>query len=141
MALDPAAAGSSFADPGSHPNPNESLLFAARRGNEPYGVVVLSEKLHTPWHNFAGFKDGPDFLRRIPTGWPPEAHFKILSSRHSITPAGFLVDELDYSVNGEYDSGITVQTGDYIVVFKCNAKSAADLAMMTSSALAISSDR
>lgn len=124
-----------------HPNPNESLLFAARQGNEPYGVVILCEKLHTPWHNFAGFKDGSDFLRRIPVGWPPEAHFKILSSKHAVTSGGFPVDELDYSVNGEYDSGITVQMGDYIVVFKCNAKSPADLDEMIRSALATSSNK
>jgi len=120
-----------------HSNPNETLLFSARQGNEPYGVIVLSEKLNTPWHNFAGFKDGPDFLRRIPIGWPPEAHFKILASRHVITPNGLSVDEMDYTVSSEFDSGITIQIGDYIVVFKCNAASLGGLDTMTKSILAI----
>jgi hypothetical protein len=126
---------------GPHPNPNESLLFAARQGNEPYGIIMLSEKLNTPWHSFAGFKDGPDFLRRIPVGQSPEDHFKILSSKHATTSGGFPVDELDYSVGGEYDSGIAVRTGDYIVVFRCNAKSLADLAVMTNSVLATRSEK
>ena len=120
-----------------HSNPNEALLFSARQGNEPYGVIVLSEKLNTPWHNFAGFKDGPDFLRRIPVGWPPEARFKILASKHVTTPGGLVVDEMDYTVSGEFDSGITIQIGDYIVVFKCNSASLGDLDMMTKSILAI----
>jgi hypothetical protein len=126
---------------GPHPNPNESVLFAAGQGNEPYGILVLAEKLNAPWHTFAGFKDGPDLLRRIPTGWPPEARFKALSSKHATTPGGFPADELDYSVNGIYVSSVTVRTGDYIVLFKCAAKSLADLAAMTNSALATASEK
>lgn len=122
---------------GPHPNPNENLLFAARQGNEPYGIVVLSEKLNAPWHNFAGFKDGPDFLRRIPIGQAPEDHFKILAEKHAATPDGLAVDEMDYAVAGEFASGITVRIGDYIVVFKCNAASLEDLDTMIKSVLAI----
>lgn len=122
---------------GPHPNPNEALLFAARQGSEPYGIVVLSEKLNAPWHNFAGFKDGPDFLRRIPIGQAPEDHFKVLASKHVTTPDGLSVDELDYAIAGEFASGVTVRIGDYIVVFKCNAASLQDLDRMTKSILAI----
>lgn len=122
---------------GPHPNPNEAVLFAARQGNEPYGVLVLSEKLNTPWHNFAGFKDGPDLLRRIPVGQPPEAHFKILASKHATTPDGLSVDELDYTVSGEFGSGITIRFGDYIALFKCEAASLEDLDKMTQSVLAV----
>jgi len=122
---------------GPHSNPNENLLFAARQGSEPYGVVVLSEKLNAPWHDFAGFKDGPDFLRRIPVGQAPEDRFKVLASKHATTPDGLSVDELDYAVAGEFASGITVRIGDYIVVFKCNAASLEDLERMNKSILAI----
>lgn len=122
---------------GPHANPNESLLFAARQGNDPYGVIALYEKLNTPWHSFAGFKDGPDFLRRIPVGWPPEAHFKILANKHLTTADGLTVDEMDYTVSGEFDSGIAIRMGDYIVVFKCNTGSLRDLDTMTRSILAI----
>jgi hypothetical protein len=117
------------------------VLFAAGQGNEPYGILVLAEKLNAPWHTFAGFKDGPDLLRRIPVGWPPEAHFQTLSSKHITTPGGFPADELDNLVNGVYASGLTVRTGDYIVLFKCEAKSPADLAAMTGSALATASEK
>jgi hypothetical protein len=122
---------------GPHSNPNEALLFAARQGSEPYGVVVLSEKLNTPWQNFSGFKDGPDFLRRIPIGQSPEDHFRILASKHAMTPDGLSVDELDYAIAAEFASGITVRIGDYIVVFKCNAASLEDLDTMTKSILAV----
>ena len=122
---------------GPHPNPNEAVLFAARQGNEPYGVLVLSEKLNAPWHKFAGFKDGPDLLRRIPIGQAPEAHFKILASKHTMTSDGLSVDELDYTVSGEFGSGITIRFGDYIALFKCEAASLEDLDTMTKSVLAV----
>ena len=43
---------------------------------------------------------------------------------------------MDYAVSGEFDSGIAIQFGDYIVVFKCNAASLADLDAMTKSIMA-----
>jgi len=46
-------------------------------------------------------------------------------------------DELDYLIYGENSSGVSVQIGQYLVVFKCNAKTAADLAEMTKSAAAL----
>jgi hypothetical protein len=107
-----------------------NLLFAARQSNKPYGVIVLSERLNASWHNFTGFKDGPDFIRRIPTGWPAQANFMILASKHATTPDGFAVDEMDYTASGEYDSGIAIRLGDYIVVFKCRTASFQDLKLM-----------
>ncbi|HWG17362.1 MAG TPA: hypothetical protein VN678_05835 [Acidobacteriaceae bacterium] len=124
---------------GPHPNPNEWLLFAAQQGNEPYGILMLVEKLNAPWHNFPGFKDGADFIRRVPAGATPEERFKILESKHSTTAAGLVFDEMDYISGGVYHSGIAIQTGGYIIVFKCDGKSLADLAAMTGSALATSS--
>jgi hypothetical protein len=79
----------------------------------------------------------PDFIRRIPVGWPPEAHFQILASKHVITPDGLSADEMDYKASGEFDSGIAIRLGDYIVVFKCNTDSLEDLNTMTKSILAI----
>jgi hypothetical protein len=120
----------------AHPNPNEYSLVAARQGSEPFGIVMIAEKLHFPTeHNPMGFKDGADFLDRVGQGWSPP--MKVLRRKRSTNPDGFLLDELDYIVANEYQSGITTQVGEYIVVFKYNAKSSSDLAMMTKSILAI----
>jgi hypothetical protein len=119
------------------PLPGEFLLFAAQQTGKPFGIVIISEKLHVPTpHNPAGFKDGADFLNRIPIGWTPADHFKTLKTTHSTTPDGLSVDQMDYTVSDEFDSGIAIQFGDYIVVFKCNAASLADLDIMTKSILA-----
>jgi hypothetical protein len=121
----------------ANPNPNEFMLFAARQGSEPFGIVMIAEKLHvTTAHNSTGFKDGADFLRRIAPGVGPDSHMKVLGNKHFTNADGLIVDELDYQIENEYDSGIAIEIGQYLVVFKCNAKSVADLTTMTKSALA-----
>ena len=119
------------------PNPNEYPLFAARQGGDPFGIVMIAEKLHAPTpHNRTGFTDGANFLSYIVPGFGPDAHVKVLASKHMANPNGFVIDELDYAVANEYDSGIAIQSGQYLVVFKCNAKSPSDLEIMTKSILA-----
>lgn len=116
------------------PNGYEFLLFAARQGDEPFGVLVLGEKLHVPTAHTSGFRDGADFLDRAVRSFDPAGHPKILMRRHFINSDGIPIDELDYLIYGEQTSGIAAQLGDFLIVFKCNAKSAADLAQMTKSA-------
>lgn len=97
---------------------------------------MIAEKLHVPTeHDPSGFRDGADFLNRIGKGWNPP--MKVLSKKSLTNKDGFLFDELDYMVANEYQSGIAMQVGEYIVVFRCNAKSSSDLAVMTKSVLAI----
>jgi hypothetical protein len=120
----------------AHPNSNEYPLFAARQNGEPFGIVMIAEKLHVPTeHNPTGIKDGADFLDRIGRGWNPP--IKVVDRKRTTNPDGFIFDELDYIVADEYQSGVTMQIGEYVVVFKCNAKSSSDLAAMTKPILAI----
>jgi len=120
-----------------NPIPGEFKLFAAQQGSKPFCIVIVSEKLHVPTpHNPEGFRDGADFLKRIPTGWSPADHFKTLDSRRTTTADGLPFDELAYAVHNEFDSGIAIQIGQYLVVFKCNAESPSDLSTMTKSILA-----
>jgi hypothetical protein len=118
-------------------NPGEFELFAAQQVGKPFGIIIIAEKLNVPTqHNPTDFRNGADFLRHIAPMWAPEAHFKILDNKHTTTPDGLPLDELDYSVSNEFDSGITIQIGQYLVVFKCNSASLADLDTMTKSILA-----
>ena len=122
--------------PQSSPYNNEFLLFSARQGDEPYGVVVLAVRLNTITPHSKGIRDGADFLDRV-ARFNPQQHAVIVSRKHFTNAAGLVFDQLDYSENGAPSSAIAAQIGKFLIVFKCNAKSAADLAEMNQSAVAI----
>ena len=116
---------------------DEFLLFSARQGDEPFGVVILAEKLKVPTPHTKGIQDAADFMARVKRGFDPAGNWKKLAETHITNVDGIPIDELDYTIFGEYDSAVVAQVGDFLVVFKCNAKSASDLAEMTGSAIAL----
>jgi hypothetical protein len=115
---------------------NEFMLFAAKQGDEPFGVLVLAERLHAMTPHSKGFRDGADFIDRVEK-FNPEQHAVILSRKHFTNVNGLTIDQLNYTTNGEYTSAIAAQIGNFLIVFKCNAKTAADLAEMDQSAVAL----
>jgi hypothetical protein len=119
------------------PNGYEFLLFAAKQGDEPFGAIILAEKLNIPTAHSTGIKDGADFIDRIIRSFDAAGKPQILSRRHFTSPDGIRFDQLDYLIFGEHTSGVTAQTGDFLIVFKFNAKTAADLEEMTKSAIAL----
>jgi hypothetical protein len=123
--------------PQSSPNASEFLIFSARQGHEPFGVIMFAEKLNVPTRHTSGIKSGADFLDRAIQTFDPKGNPKILSRKHVENQDGLAFDELDYMIDGEYSSGITTQVGQFLIVFKCNAKTVADLAKMTESATAL----
>jgi hypothetical protein len=122
--------------PQSSPYANEFLLFSARQGDEPYGIVILAEKLNAVTPRSKGIKNGADFLDRVEK-FNPEQHVVIVSRKHFTNAASLVFDQLDYTENGAPSSAIAVQIGTFLIVFQCNAKSAADLAEMNRSAIAL----
>lgn len=123
--------------PQRSPYASEFLLFAAREGGEPFGIIVMAEKLNVPTAHSSGIRDGADFLDRAIKTFDAQGKPKILSRKHWRDAGGLQFDELDYMIYGEYSSGIAAQIGQFLIVFKCNAKSASDLAEMTDSAVAL----
>ncbi|MGB7546361.1 MAG: hypothetical protein WBM14_01305 [Terracidiphilus sp.] len=123
--------------PHSSPNASEFLLFSVRQGDEPFGVIVFAEKLNVPTRHTSGIRDGTDFLDRAIQTFDPKGNPKIISRRHFKNADGLAFEELDYVIDGEYASGITTQIGQFLIVFKCNARTAADLARMTESVIAL----
>jgi hypothetical protein len=123
--------------PPKSPYENEFLLFSARQGEEPFGVVVLAERLNAVTPHSRGLRDGADLLDRIMKGFKPEEHEVTLSRRHFTSEEGIVFDEVDYTDLGGYESGVAAQIGQFVILFKCNAKSANDLAEMTRSASAL----
>lgn len=119
------------------PNGYEYLLFAAKRGNDPSGAIVLAEKLNVPTAHSNGFKGGADFLDRAFRSFDHAGKPQILARKHFTNPEGIMFDQIDYLMFGEYTSGIAAQIGDFLIVFKFNARSASDLEQMTQSAIAL----
>ena len=119
------------------PNGHEFLLFAAKQGDEPFGAMILAEKLNVPTAHSNGIKDGAGFLDRAIRSFDAAGKPQILLRRHFTNSDGISFDQLDYLIFGEPTSGVTAQIGDFLIVFKFNAKSASDLEEMTRSAIAL----
>lgn len=122
--------------PPKSPYDNEFLLFAARQGDEPFGVVVLAERLNAMTPHSKGIRDGADFLDRVEK-FRPEQHAVVKARDHFTSAAGLTIDQLVYTEDGAYSSAVTAQIGSFLIVFKCNAKSPVDLEEMDKSIVAI----
>jgi hypothetical protein len=116
-------------------SPNEFLLFTARQGDDPFGIILIAEKLHVPTRHTSGIKDVPDFLNRV-LQVPDPTRIKVFATTRTKTRDGLIFDEMDYLNYNEYTSTIATQIGEYLLAFRCNAKSKSDLAQMTKSVLA-----
>lgn len=107
---------------------NEFLLFSARQGNEPDGIVVVAERMNAQTQ----LKSSSAFLDWI-ARFGPEQHVVIQPRKHYTNADGFVIDELDYAEDGVPSSALVVQIRDFLIAFKCNAKSAKDLDAMNRS--------
>ncbi len=123
--------------PPKSPYANEFLLFAARQGDESFGIVALAERLNAVTPHSKGIRDSADFLDRVER-FRPEQHAVIKARNHFTNAAGLTIDQLIYTENGAYSSAVVAQLSGFLIVFKCNAKSLADLEEMDKSVAAIS---
>ena len=117
------------------PNGNETFLFSAKKGQESSGVIIFAEKPNFKYQPANGRSVGQDFLDHVKKWLDPAGNPKILAETHTENSSGVLFYELDYTNFGEYMSAIVTEVGDYQIVFRCNAKSATDLAEMTKSVI------
>ena len=123
--------------PPKSPSNNEFLLFSARQGGEPYGIVVVAEKMNVPTAHTKGIQSEQQFMDWLIRGFQPEQQVTQQVRKSFKNADGTLFDELDYLENGAPSSVIVTQIGQFLVVFKCNAKSPADLAAMNQSIAAL----
>lgn len=121
--------------PSSQPD-REFLLFTAKQGDKPFGVLVLAEKPNFRSQRSDGLTESEGFLEQVKKWWDPAGNPRILSQTHFTNADGLTFYELDYIIFREYTSAIATQMGEFQIVFKCNAESASDLAIMTKSVLA-----
>lgn len=112
-------------------------LFRAREGNQPYGVVVVAEKLHVASPHTTGFKSSADFINRIAHGLRPGPVLSNIRRSEKKNARGRVFEELSYRMNGKPASLMATQVGQYLIVFKCNAQSTSALSRMENSALGL----
>ncbi len=119
------------------PYANEFLLFSAMEGDEPYGIVVIAERLYAATPHSRALRDGADLLNCVVATFEPEQHVVIRSRKHFTSPSAVPFDELDYTEDGQPSSAVAAHIGKFLIVFKCNAKSEAELEAMNRSAARI----
>lgn len=112
-------------------------LFTARLGNQPYGVVVVAEKLNVAGPHSAGIKSSDEFIGRIARSLRPGPMLAKITRTEKKNTRGMVFEELSYLLNGKPAAVMATQIGQYLIVFKCSAPSTADFARMENSALAL----
>lgn len=123
--------------PKASPRGVEFFLIAARQGNDQYGIVIIAEKTRALTSDLRDFQNAADFIARVKRGFDRSLTWKPLGERHLTNGSGLVIDEFDYVIAGEYSSAFAVSLDGYLVVARCNARSAADLKTMTDSLAAM----
>lgn len=119
------------------PHAYQFVLFSAKEGNQPYGLVMVAEKLNVAGPHSAGIKDSADMIARLASSLRPGPVLTNIARSQHTGASGRRFDELSYSMNGKPAAVIATQVGQYLIVFKCNAASANDMKAMEKSALAM----
>lgn len=111
---------------------DEFLVMTARQGNQPFGIVMLAERLNV---GRSPMGNAEDFLRKMQNTWRAgQTGQVVVGKTHWTSPEGFTFDELDYRIPGdEFDAAVVTRVGDYLLASRCNAKTEADLRAMTES--------
>jgi hypothetical protein len=117
-------------------NGNEFLLFSAREGDQPFGVVIIAEKPNFHKARPDGLNESEALLEHVKKIWDPAGHPKVIAQTQVTNSDNLTFYELDYLIFNEYSSAITTPIGEYQLVFRCNANSLSDLKEMTKSVLA-----
>jgi len=116
----------------ANPTSDEFLVMTARQGNQPFGIVILAERLNV---GRPPMSNAEDFLRKLQNTWRSgQTGPVVVGKTHGTSPEGFTFDELDYRLpGGEFDAAVVTRVGDYLLASRCNAKTEADLKAMTES--------
>lgn len=115
----------------------QTLLFTARKANQPYGVVVVAEKLNVAGPHSAGLKSSAEMIDRLASSLHARPVLSNIHRSQQKNANGRTFDELNYTINGKPSAVMATQVGQYLIVFKCSAESAAGMAEMEKAALAV----
>jgi len=102
-------------------NGREFGLMAAKKGNDPYGMVLIAETVGT---GRGFFPDEEDFLRRVRVAQHLSESQKTVSVPSRVGPA---FKELYFAAGGELNTAVVLRLDGHLLVWRCNAQSKADL--------------
>ncbi|MFP5234582.1 MAG: hypothetical protein ACLGSD_01660 [Acidobacteriota bacterium] len=119
------------------PHAYQFVLFSAKQGKQPYGLMMMAEKLNVAGPHSGGIKSSADMITRLANSLRPGPVLTNIAKSQHKTASGRQFDELTYSISGKPAAVLATQVGEYLIVFKCNAASAHDMALMEKSALAL----
>ncbi len=118
-------------------NNYQTLLFTARQRNQPYGVVLVAEKLNVAGPHSTGLKSSAEMIDRLAGSLHPGPVLSNINRSKHKSASGRTFDELNYTINGKPSAVIATQVGQYLIVFKCSAEAAVGMAQLEKSAFAM----
>lgn len=110
-------------------------LFIAGQGDQPYGIVGVAQKLNVAGPHSTGIKSSAEYIDRLTQSLHPGPMLSGFNRTKIKSAAGVTFDKLSYLMKGKPSAVYATQIGLYVLVFKCNAQSAADMAQMEKSVL------
>lgn len=113
----------------------EYMLFSAQQGKQPYGVVMVAHKLGVAGPHSAGLKSSGEMIDRLARSLRPGPVLANISRTQKKNARGEVFDILNYTMSGKPSAVMATQSGQYVIVLKCSAQSANDMAQMQKSAL------
>lgn len=119
------------------PHAYQYVLFSAKEGDQPYGVLMLAQRLGVAGPHSAGLKSSAEMIAHLADSLRPGPVLTNIARSQHTAAGGRRFDELTYAISGKPAAVIATQVGQYLIVFKCNAQSAHDLALMEKSVLAL----
>lgn len=119
------------------PRAYEYLLFLARQGSQPYGVVLVAQKLSVAGPHSATMKTSADLIDRLANSLRAGPVLSNIAKSEQKNARGMVFDELTYLQSGKPSAVLATKMGGYLIVFKCNAQSQGDIRTMENSALGI----
>lgn len=115
----------------------EFPLFIARQGDQPYGVILVAQKLNVAGPHSTPLTKSADLIDRIERSLRPGPILSNINRSQKKGSNGGVFDEVSYLQNGKPSAILATKVGDYLIVFKCNAQSPADIRAMENSAVAL----
>lgn len=112
-------------------------LFMAGQGSQPYGIVAAAEKLHVAGPHSTGIASAAGYIDRLAQSLHPGPMLSDFKRSKATGAAGMTFEKLSFLMQGRPSAVYATQIGQYVLVFKCNAQSAGDMAEMERSVLAV----
>jgi len=112
-------------------------LFIAGQGDQPYGIVGVAEKLNVAGPHSSGIKSAAEYMDRLVQSLHPGPMLTNFNRTKVKSMSGMTFEKLSYLMKGKPSAVYATQLGQFVLVFKCNAQSPADMALMEKSVLAV----